>query len=230
MKSLSKISIFVLSCFIFLTVIRFDVFAKPLNKATAQSPCVISAIGDSITYSNTYAAVLNSFPEIVVNNYGMSATQVAGLIDHSFVNRTKDVKFNSDVILIFGGTNDYMGYEAMCNPLGSPDDDNIVTYYGAYNTMIKNIKKKNPGSRIVLLTPIKRLYWDTPNAYGLNLSHYALATQMIAYNNKVECLDLFNTPSCDFTGTDKLIDGLHPNNVGHTVLASTIYQYLYNTK
>jgi len=230
MKLLSKISVLLLSSFILISSIETDVYAKSFSKATEKSPCVISAIGDSITYSNTYAAVLDSLPEIVVNNYGMSATQVAGLADHSFVNRTKNMKFKSDIILIFGGTNDYMGKDAMCNPLGMPDSDDITTFFGAYNTMIKNIKKNNPKSRIILVTPIKRLYWDEPNAYGLNLSHYALATQMVANSHNLECIDLFNIQNCDFTGTDKLLDGIHPNASGHVSIASTIYQYLVLTK
>lgn len=203
-----------------------SVYGKPLSKASEKSPCVISAVGDSITYSATYAAVLDALPHIKVNNYGMSATQVAGVYDHSFVNRTHDKRFKSDIILIFGGTNDYKGLNSMCNPLGTVDSDDITTYFGAYNEMLKNIKKKNPKSQIVLVTPIKRAYWDKPNAYGFNLAHYAAATQMIAYQNNVYCLDLFNNPACDFTNNGMLIDGIHPNNDGHNTLAAVIYQSL----
>lgn len=203
-----------------------SVKAKPIEKATAKNPCVISAIGDSITYSNTYAMVLDLQPELVVKNYGMSATQVAGIFDHSFVNRTKNVKYKSDVILIFGGTNDFKGLNKMCNPLGMPDDTDITTFFGAYNTMVKNVKKNNPKSRIVLITPIKRAYWDKPNDYGFTLQHYAVATQMVAYNNGVECIDLFNNPTCDFTENGMLIDGIHPDIKGHSILATVIYQNL----
>lgn len=212
--------------FVLIITTSRSVSAQALNEATPEKPCVISAIGDSITYAYTYAAVLDMLPEITMKNYGISATQVAGSLDHSFVNRTKKEKFKSDIILIFGGTNDYMGDLAMCNPLGTPDSDDITTYFGAYNTMIKNIKKNNPKSKIVLITPIKRVGLENLNAYGLSLKHYVLATQMIAQNNEVDCIDLFNNERCDFTGTDLLIDGLHPTIKGHTILATEIYQSL----
>lgn len=217
-------------CTICVLGMSMSVYAKPLSKATEKKPCVISAIGDSITYAQTYAAVLDMLPEVTVKNYGICATQVAGIADSSFVNRTKNVRFKSDIILIFGGTNDYMGDKAMCNPLGTPDSDDITTYFGAYNTMIKNLKKYNPGTKIVLVTPIKRKKYDTKNAYGLGLQHYVLATKMIAENNGVPCIDLFSDPSCDFTENGLLIDGLHPDIKGHTVLATVIYQNLYAMK
>lgn len=204
-------------------------FAKPLSKATAKSPCTISCIGDSITYSNTYTIVLNAMPEINVKNYGMSGTQVAGLLDpNSFVNRTKGQKYKSDIILIFGGTNDFKGVNMACNPLGDLNGTDITTYYGAYNTMISNIKKNNKGARIVLVTPIKRLYHENPNAFGLTLSQYAAATQLVAFKNGLYCIDLFNNPNCDFTGEGdtRLIDGIHPDIKGHTAIATEIYKYL----
>lgn len=226
---MKKIISFLL-CIIIVLQANSTVFAKPLNKATEKKPCVISAIGDSITYAQTYAAVLDMLPEINVKNYGICATQVAGLADSSFVNRTKNVRFNSDYILVFGGTNDYMGDKAMCNPLGMPDSTDTITYFGAYNAMIKNLKKYNPKSKIVIVTPIRRKNWDMPNDYGLGLQHYALATKMIAEQNGLPCIDLFNEPSCDFTGTDILIDGIHPSIKGHTVIATVIYQQLYAMK
>lgn len=220
--------IVVATCAILITT-PSTVLAAPLHEATPENPCVISAIGDSITYSMTYAAVLDMLPEITVNNYGISATQVAGDAEHSFVNRTAKEKFKSDIILILGGTNDYMGDGAMCNPLGTPDSDDITTFFGAYNTMIKNIKKNNPKAQIVLITPLKRVGFDNKNAYGFALRHYALATQMIAQSNDVACIDLFNNDRCDFTDYTKsnlLIDGLHPTIKGHTIIATAIYQSL----
>ena len=222
--------IIALALFIITLSVSNTVYARPLSKATAKNPCVISAIGDSITYSTTYAAVLDTLPEIVVKNYGQSATQVAGPFDHSFVNRTHNVKYKSDIILIFGGTNDFKGVDLMCNPLGMPDSTDPLTFFGAYNTMVKNIKKNNPNSKIVLITPIKRAYWDKPNAYGLSLNHYALATQMVAESNGVHCIDLFNNPSCDFTENGMLIDGIHPDIKGHSILAMNIYQQLLDIK
>ena len=217
-----------LMCFISTISISANVKAQPLVTATPEKPCVISAVGDSITYSTTYAAVLDMRPEITVKNYGLCASQVAGIDETSFVNRTKKEKFKSDIILIFGGTNDYLGNMAMCNPMGAPDDEDISTFFGAYNTMVKNIKKNNPKSKIVLITPIRRKGMDAKNDYGLTLNHYVLATQMVADRNSVACIDLFNNERCDLTtfGSDHLIDGLHPTLEGHTILAETIFQAL----
>jgi len=217
------------SVIIFITVMMFSstqVSARTFREATAENPYKIVAIGDSITYSATYAAILDQLENCTVENLGNSGTQVAGKADHSFVNRTRKLKTDADMILILGGTNDYRGVMDMQNDLGAENSTNITTFYGAYNTMIKNLKKRNPNTKIVLITPIKRCYGYEPNTYGYSLAHYAQATQIIAANNGLDCIDLYNDKNCDFTENDLLIDGLHPNQEGHKIIAEEILRYI----
>ena len=196
------------------------------SEATAERPYKITAIGDSITYSNTYAAIIDSLPQCIVNNLGVSGTQVAGEIEHSFVNRTKSLKTDSDLILIFGGTNDYRGAYDAQNNIGSLEDTDIVTFCGAYNTMITNLKKNNPNSKIVLITPIRRSYDYEENRYGYSLESYAKAVKYIAMKNELPCIDLYNNEKCDFRYDGHLIDGLHPNYEGHEIIANEILKAL----
>jgi len=209
-------------CSLIIIINTSDVKANTFTDATAENPCRITAIGDSITYPYSYADVFNSMPEYQVKNFAACGTQVAGKEDHSFVNRTKLLYLDSDIILIMGGTNDFCGYMYVNNPIGTIEDDGIETFCGAYNTMIKNLKQHNPMSKIVLLTPIKRVDETYINDYGFRLVDYVNAVMAIAKHNDLKCIDLYNDPACDFTQNGLLIDGLHPSRDGQRIMAGEI--------
>ena len=204
--------------------------ANTFTDATAEMPCRITAIGDSITYPYSYATVFDSMPEFQVKNFAACGTQVAGEADHSFVNRTKLLYLDSDIILIMGGTNDFCGYMYANNPIGSIIDDDITTFCGAYNTMIKNLREHNPMSKIVLITPIKRIDEAYVNEAGHTLVDYVNAVKYIARRNGLKYIDLYNNPVCDFTQNGLLIDGLHPSREGQQIMAKEIHDQLVSFK
>lgn len=221
-KKFVFLSYFLLMLFILVN----PTYAKTFSESTAENPYKITAIGDSITYSATYAAILDKLDNCTVENLGWCGTQVAGKADHSFVNRTRNLKTDSDMILILGGTNDYRGVNDLQNDIGAENSKDIRTFYGAYNTLIKNLRKNNPYAKIVIVAPIKRCYGYELNRYGYSLANYAQAAQIVAMNNGLDFIDLYNDKNCDFTENDLLIDGLHPNQDGHKIIADEILRYI----
>lgn len=221
-KIFTILTIFIIAVIGFVNPVKAGVFSD----ATVEKPCKIAAIGDSITYPYSYAEFINSMPEYQVKNFAMCGTQVAGEREDSFVNRTKLMYVESDIILIFGGTNDFCGFNYIHNPIGNIDDTEITTFCGAYNTMIKNLKQHNPMAKIVLLTPLKRMDMYNVNADGFVLENYVNAVKAVAGHNGLDCIDLYNDPACDFLANGLLIDGLHPNRTGQQIIAGEISHYL----
>lgn len=250
---MNKLFKFTISLFTFIFILNISnskVFAKSFLEATPENPYTISVIGDSISFEPSYTTILNTNPLINVTTDAIGGTRVAGKENASnFVNRTKYVRYNSDLILIFGGTNDYFGL-GISSPIGDATSTDIDTFYGAYNAMIKNLKLNNPNSKIVLITPIRRMEDENLNIYGCNLFNYAYAVQDIALSNGLMCIDLFNNKECDFinnkyrlngvninfstyaktkslTLKNELIpDGLHPSWEGHKIIADELMKYI----
>lgn len=225
-----------LSCEVALSACIIISFAKPVSaksivESTEANPYKIAAIGDSITYPVSYASVIGSNPLFTVENYGIPGSQVAQGVNNSFVDRTRFLKTNADLITIMGGTNDYCAPGIMARSLGTIDSTDETTFCGAYNAMIRNLKINNSNAKIVLITPIKGKGGATEliNIYGLKLEDYANAVRQIAAYNNVPCIDLFHNQECCFTENDKhtlLGDAIHPNLDGHTLIAGEILKAL----
>lgn len=205
--------------------------AKTIVESTEANPYIIAAIGDSITYPVSYASVIGSDPLFSVENYGIPGSQVATGFSSSFVDRTRFLKTNADLITIMGGTNDYCAPGAMARSLGSLDSVDETTFCGAYNSMIRNLKANNPNAKIVLITPIKGKDGCTEltNIYGLKMEDYANAVKTIAAVNNLPCIDLYHNQECCFSENDKhtlLQDPIHPSLDGHTLIAGEIMKAL----
>lgn len=215
----------VAAAFIVSVMLVSPVKAQTLTGATALEPYTISFVGDSITYPPSYASVIAELPQINVKNYGVGASQVGGMNGESFFGRTFGVNFGSDLIVIFGGTNDYLCWKES-TPLGAYDSVDVKTFCGAYNIMISNMQQANPGTKIVLMTPIRRSDEYVSNVYGLMLSDYVNAVKLVAQHNKLQCIDLYSNPTCNLVARGLLSDGVHPSIQGHQVLADEVLKSL----
>lgn len=215
----------VVTALVVIVLIAHPVEANTLTGATALEPYTISFVGDSITFPPSYASVIGELPQINVKNYGVGASQVGGMNGESFFGRTFGVNFGSDLIVIFGGTNDFLCWKEV-TPLGKYDSVDVSTFCGAYNIMINNMIQSNPGTKIVLMTPIRRADEYVSNKYGLVLSDYVNAVKLIAQHNKLQCIDLYSNPNCNLVARGLLEDGLHPSIQGHQVLADEVLKSL----
>ena len=139
----------------------------------------------------------------------------------------------SDVVVVFGGTNDWGRGDA---EFGNMDSRSPYTFYGALHTLYKAFIEKYPTSQIVILTPLHRRKetdpaadGNRPNSFGI-LKDYVNAIREVAEYYSLPVLDLFKTsgiqPEIPIIRQKYMPDALHPNDDGHKILADKIISFL----
>lgn len=206
---------------------------SPLPKLMlSKEELIISALGDSITYgekvssqSKVYASVLGKMLEAgQVYNYGLSGSAIAGNHPARFVDRFRAMAPDADLILVFGGTNDF-GFHT---PLGGMGDTTVDTFYGGLNLMMCEMMQRYPDAQIVFLTPLRRLRDTRPNKAGNVLSEYAQAIRNMGQFYDIPVIDLYSSGEVYFLGNRSkyMKDGIHPGDVAQQILAEYIYRNL----
>ncbi len=208
----------------------------------------IAILGDSITDKGVYSEIITTHytdylyqncPFIdSVQNVGYAGSCIAGAPDKvgtmspSFNARYKQIKNDVDVIIVFGGTNDYgIGSSTLPNPLGKMGDGGLETFYGGLKLLTEGITENYPNARLIYVTPIYRreqenLGFPNKNVYGNIIDEYvkAIVETCAAYN--LDCIDAFHGLSEINADTYETyeIDGLHLNDAGNVLLG----EYLTN--
>ncbi len=210
----------------------------------------IDFLGDSITEGYGTDGPAFAFPSLLqeelglaaARNYGIGGTRIArqqlpavrdNHLDDDYCARIKTLDPDADVIFIFGGTNDYGHGNA---PFGQWGDCTPDSFTGAVRYLLEQSLSLYPRSLTVIATPIERLNSSNPFGDGGQpfavppLSAYVEVIRRTAADMGVPLLDLFACSELD--PNDPLVrgrlvpDGLHPNNVGHLVLAGRIARFL----
>ncbi len=203
----------------------------------------INFLGDSITEgcnaSRPEYTYWKRFEQdgATVRGYGIGGTRIAR--QHTPSNETWDKYFRSrvdsmdpdaDLIVVFGGTNDYGHGDA---PLGCMEDRTDDTFYGALHLLFLDILKKYPKAEIVVMTPIHYEFeHELFNGLGVPvrgcLEDYVNIIMEVAAYYAIPVLDLYRLsgiqPQVDMIKQRLAPDGLHPNDAGH----ERIYRLLKN--
>ena len=199
---------------------------------------------EGTTYSSIQFDVNNTWWMQVINRLGATlgineswrGTRVAGAGESAFNNQTRINHLggngNPDLILVFGGTNDAGGSVTLGTFNGGVYSDYdtseeiaalpVTTFADAYKAMLIRLMYTYPSSEIVCILPT------------FTTSYYTIA----ALDNYVEVIK----EACDFFGikwidvrvseitifnkASYLVDGIHPNAAGMTLLANKIYKHL----
>lgn len=205
----------------------------------------INFIGDSITQGvgvsspeHTFASLISAQTGAISRNYGVSGSKIQEMIfqyedkakNESFIRRVERMDADADIIIVFGGTNDWGEGDA---ELGSMDSRDPYTFYGACHNLFLNLINKYPEAEIVVLTPLHRRRETNPVADGLR--HIENNTILVDYVNIIrEVAEYYSLPILDLWKCGKfqpavpilkekfMPDGLHPNDKGHEILASRI--------
>lgn len=234
---------------VLLQMAQQEVAAQGINLIKYRN---ISILGDSITEGvgartpdKAYPNVLSTLTAARVNNYGLSCSRITDVNNEyapgSYIDRMYYMDKSSDLIIVFGGTNDF--WYGDC-PIGKRTDTSADTFYGALNTMISYLKNAYPLSDIVFITPYqqskdaevdKPYKRSTYSNFGTGtLSDYrtALLDRCQYYN--IPVLDLYadmelntadNRQALEAYG-NYLCDGCHLNNAGYNLLARKIYKFI----
>jgi len=126
----------------------------------------------------------------------------------------------ADLIFIFLGTNDF----GRSTPMGTMEDTEDVSFYGAMNMILTKLETQCPNSRIILLTPIVR-YDKSTNNLGLKQSEYIDAIKAVAAQRGLILIDTYELTRQQLT-QGLFADTVHPDKYGHQVLAEALETWL----
>ncbi len=198
----------------------------------------INFLGDSITEgvgasceSTRYTDVFVKETEVgIMRNYGISATRIANqqkvekdIDELSFCQRFDQMDDDADIVVVFGGTNDYEHGDA---PFGTFEDRTPETFCGACHYLMKGLIEKYPDKIIVFMAPLHREFEfeDRP------LKEYVDMIKKTAEYYSIPVLDLFATagiyPALEIHKKTYCPDGLHPNDAGHKRIAMRLKAFL----
>ena len=196
-------------------------------------------LGDSITYGyglanhkDVYWRVLGRNTGAVTKGYGINGTRIAkqkvsvgAAYDAYFRTRVRKMDPDADIVMIFGGTNDFGHGDA---PLGTMDDRTDDTFYGAVHSLCNELKQAYPEAEIIFMTPLRRSDEDAEyNDFGrpviAPLTAYIMAVRRVCRAHEIPVLDLYDRLP-DIVGYT--IDGLHPDETGHRLIAQCIQAFL----
>lgn len=199
----------------------------------------INFLGDSITegvgaseYAHCYVEQFAAATGAVCRNYGISGTRIAKRrvpyenpeFDRYYASRVPEMDPDADVVVVFGGTNDYGHGDA---PLGEMNDRTVWTYYGALHVLFTALIEKYPTAQIVILTPLHR---EDEEKRTPILKPFVDATRQVAEYYSLPVLDLWANygiqPRIPVMKNMYVPDGLHPNDAGHGILANKLRAFL----
>lgn len=199
----------------------------------------INFLGDSITegvgaseYARCYLEQFAAATGAICRNYGISGTRIAKRrvpydipeFDRYYASRVPEMDPDADIVVVFGGTNDYGHGDA---PLGEMNDRTVWTYYGALHVLFTALIEKYPAAQIVVLTPLHR---DDEEKRTPTLKPFVDATRQVAEFYSLPVLDLWANygiqPRIPVMKEMYVPDGLHPNDAGHAILANKLRAFL----
>ncbi|MBR0447178.1 MAG: SGNH/GDSL hydrolase family protein [Clostridia bacterium] len=209
----------------------------------------INFLGDSITegaclddWNNVYWMRLGRETGATVRGYGIGGTRIAPRLNPErpgeegfgqyFGSRVAGMDPDADIVVVWGGTNDF-GHGDV--PLGTIDDRDNTTFYGALHCLYRDLWEKYPAAQIVVMTPLHRVgEHDTLNEHG----NPAIAPFKVIRDTIIEVAAYYSFPVLDLYAVSNLNpelpviketfmpDGLHPNDAGHERIASRLVGFL----
>ncbi len=215
---------------------------------------VIDFLGDSITegvgvsnvaenrYDNRLKA---TYGLAAVYNYGVGGTRLAHQKvpsdkprhDLSFCGRAYDLNRSADIVVVYGGVNDYLHGDA---DFGEMSDRTNLTFCGAVYFLMELLKTQHPGKTIVFMTPAHCHYKGVSDKQvSIRPTKKEDAKPLQAYVDVIKArgkefgipvLDLFENLGLDANlESDKenfTVDGLHFNDAGHAYIAKALGDFL----
>ena len=205
-------------------------------------------LGDSITEGVGVSDIKNTFWNVVARKcgaqcfgYGIGGTRIApqhnpsvdSRWDLDFGTRVDEMIPDADVVVVFGGTNDF-GHGDI--PLGAIADRRGQSFCGAFHLLLEKIICRYPKAQLVVITPLHR---DGENQLGINEIGIRREFPLESYVNTIIAISgYYGIPVLDlyrFSGMQPAVpvlkklympDGLHPNDQGHERIAEKLIGFL----
>ena len=206
----------------------------------------IAFLGDSITLGygldnmeSRYSTIVSRELGMEEENYGITGTLIAkaGLNSddkNDFLSRA-DLITKADVAVVFGGTNDYFWSD---KPIYG-DDGSYFEH--AVKELVDLVKEKRKARITLFVTPYAHngignfkggRNWQDSNRHdtseinfnGHTLRDYVNVIENVCAENDIYCLNLHK--EFDFCWQKHTLDGCHPNEKGHALIANAIVKRL----
>jgi len=202
----------------------------------------INFLGDSITEGHGCSCEAKRFTDMIAaqygaitRNYGIGGTRLAHQQqpsewprhDLDFPSRVAEMDPDADVVVVFGGTNDFGHGDA---PFGDFTDRTADTFCGALHELYTSLLEKYPSAQFVIITPLHRETEAIPNMHGKVLQEYVDMIRRAAEYYSLLVLDLWAEygvqPAIPVMKERYMPDGLHPNDAGHVILTNKIVKFI----
>ena len=208
----------------------------------------IAFLGDSITQGCGTSGEDKFFWNLIAaetgaisHGYGIGGTRIAPQhvpsaepeYDRYFASRVDDMIPDADIVVVFGGTNDFGHGDAA---FGALDDRCKDTFCGALRALMEKLITRYPYAQLVVMTPTHRedeevlANGNTGAPRLAKLAEYVNAITAICGDYAVPVLDLFRTsglqPRVPLLKELYMPDGLHPNDAGHRKIADRLIGFL----
>lgn len=215
----------------------------------------VNFLGDSITegvgvtdiancrYDNRLAKLCKLS---AVNNYGIGGTRLAHQIhpsekprhDLSFCGRAYNMDTGADLVVVYGGVNDYLHGDA---PFGVLGDTTPATFCGGVYFLMHYLKEVYGNKPIIFMTPARCFYrgeiddlmpstHERKSGEGKPLQSYVDVILQTAEQFDIPVLDLYRNLDVDPHDPEDYntytIDGLHFNDAGHTIIARRLQDFI----
>ena len=201
----------------------------------------VNFLGDSITEGagascpeNKYVEVFaRKFSPAAARNYGIGGTRIAKQTkpseceryDRDFCTRLYEMDEDADIVVIFGGTNDYGHGDA---PFGDFSDRTPDTFLGACHYLMRGAIERYPDATIVIMTPMHRAIEEQENRHSLY--EYVEGIRACAEFYSIPVLDLYKNlgiqPQIEAHRVRFAPDGLHPNDRGAEKIADMLGKFI----
>lgn len=201
----------------------------------------INFLGDSITQGcgvtpeTVFHAVAAKEAGFTAINHGAGGSCFAREISEEeaegwpqcFCDRIDDLDADADMVVVFGGVNDYGHGSA---PIGTPNDRTPDTFYGACHYMIQTLLDKFPGKPIVFMTPVHYQAEMLKNMHGKIFKEYVKIIRDVCEEYSIPICDIYANsgiiPALESQRPIFIPDGVHPNARGHEIIASRFLGFM----
>ena len=180
-----------------------------------------------------------------IYNYGIGGTRLAyqqtpsakARWDMFFASRAYDLNKDADIIVVYGGVNDYIHGDA---PIGQMGDTTPATFCGAVYFLMKLLRTEYAGKTVVFMSPARMCYDGNDGTKpSIRANKQPDALPLLGYTEIIKkTAAQFDIPVLDLhakLGIDPVdpahkekytVDGLHFNDAGHAVIAARLQEFL----
>lgn len=180
-----------------------------------------------------------------VHNYGIGGTRLAHQsvpsekprYDLCFCGRAYNMDKNADLIVVYGGVNDWIHGDA---PFGEMTDTTPATFCGGVDFLMRLLKSEYPDVPVVFMTPAHANFEGMTDALPSarkvkkpDAKPLAAYVDVIAAKGREYCIPVLNLyhelgidPNRLEDKEKYTADGLHFNDEGHAVLANCLAHFL----